>query len=74
MSEDGGQPLDTAALQAQIDLSLSLTFDLVSSWVNIPGQTAIAGDSPNDLEIRKEFESNLHRPPKYVPELHCSML
>ena len=74
MSEDGGQPLDTAALHAQIDLSLSLTFDLVSSWVNVPGQTAITGDSPNDVEIRKEFESNLHRPPKYVLELYCSML
>lgn len=61
MSEDGDQPLDTAALQAQIDLSLSLTFDLVSSWVDVPGRT---GDSSNETESRKEFEANLHRPPK----------
>lgn len=64
MSEEEGHPVDTTALQAQIDLSLSLTFDLVSSWVNVPGQSTITNGSPNGAESQRELEMMLHRPPK----------
>jgi len=38
------------------------------SWVNVPGQNAIAGDSASGVETRKEFVSNLHRLPDQVLE------
>lgn len=67
---DENPGIDTAALQAQIDLSLSLTFDLVSSWMNEPSANGSkstlaqnAASKQEDDEYQKELESFLHRPP-----------
>ncbi|KAF8306461.1 hypothetical protein DL93DRAFT_2232529 [Clavulina sp. PMI_390] len=64
---DESSKIDTAALQAQIDLSLSLTFDLVSSWVDeYPASKGVSGVNQNSLrgedDYQKEIQNYLQRP------------
>lgn len=60
---DEKQPIDTVALQSQIDLSLSLTFDLVASWMNHSEGLTLGGKAQQDDDDENELESYLHRPP-----------
>lgn len=68
---DEKSPIDTEALQAQIDLSLSLTFDLVSSWMNENGSKPSSVQNTvlskqDDEEYQNELENLLQRPPTLV--------
>jgi hypothetical protein len=58
MAEDG--TVDTEALQAQIDLSMSLTHQLVSSWIK-PSQK-IRSSYNHDLEV--ELKDYMRQPPR----------
>jgi hypothetical protein len=53
--------LDNETLQAQIDLSMSLTLDMVSSWVK-RSEGSILRDDDDDEEEQRELEQYLHRP------------
>lgn len=56
--------IDTEALQAQIDLSLSFTEDLVSSWIK--PSTKVAQKLRSDIDA--ELKEYMRRPPRY--EIH----
>lgn len=59
--------VDADALQAQIDLSMSLTFDMVSSWMKVPeGSKLLENDDDDDEMAQKELEQYLRRPNTYV--------
>lgn len=55
---------DLSTLQAQIDLSMSVAHDMISSWVK-PSKQQVARPKKDDVEeILKEY---IHRPPRYAP-------
>lgn len=54
-----GEDIDTDALQSQIDMSMSLIHDLVSSWVK-PSQNVTTNSAA------KELEEYMRRPPRYA--------
>ncbi|KAK0468133.1 uncharacterized protein EV420DRAFT_1635390 [Desarmillaria tabescens] len=53
--------IDLETLQAQIDLSMSLTHDLVSSWVK---STPNSNKSSSSKSIEKILREEIHRPPR----------
>lgn len=53
--------IDTETLQSQIDLSMSLVHNLVTSWVK-PSQKS----NTKSLNAQKELEEYMRRPPRYV--------
>lgn len=53
--------IDLEALQAQIDLSLAHTKELVSSWIK-----PSASSSKTRKNVDKEIEEILRRPPRYA--------
>jgi hypothetical protein len=60
---------DLESIQAQIDLSMSLAYDLVSTWMN-PRKDIVAQLPP--LDSMKELEEYSRRPARYV--LRMSLL
>lgn len=69
MSDGTNKPIDAEALQAQIDLSLSLTFDLVASWMTPASASGSGSATRNGVNAASddadeiELEHYLHRPP-----------
>lgn len=63
--------IDTEALQAQIDLSMSFAQDLVSSWVK-PSTKPSNNSYAKNLEA--ELRDIMRRPPRYVIFLKPSLL
>ena len=59
----GEDEIDTEALQAQIDLSMSFAQDLVTSWIK-PSHKLVL-NSHKDTE--RELQEYMRRPPRYVP-------
>lgn len=57
-----GDDIDTETLQSQIDLSMSLVHNLVSSWMK-PSQKASIVSSNT---AQKELEEYMRRPPRYA--------
>jgi hypothetical protein len=58
-ASEGGD-IDTETLQSQIDLSMSLVHNLVSSWMKPSQQVgAMSSDS-----AQKELEEYMRRPPR----------
>ena len=75
----GEQPVDLDALQAQIDLSMSLTEELVSSWISASPKISkgsnvngFGSNAPGPFRLRahekleKELQEYMKRPPRYV--------
>lgn len=56
--------LDFDALQAQIDLSMSTTDQLVSSWIQ-PSVTKSTKVGSSHKTTEKEIQEYLRRPPRY---------
>lgn len=64
MAQHEAPQVDLDALQAQINLSMSLTEDLVSSWIRpIAKNLTKPGQSSKTTE--KELQEYLRRPPRY---------
>jgi len=57
----GGEDIDSETLQSQIDISMTLVHDLVSSWV--PSQEVRTKSTNN---AQKELEKYMRRPPRYA--------
>jgi hypothetical protein len=57
-----GDDIDTEALQSQIDLSMSLVHNIVSSWMK-PSQKGGAKSNDN---AHQELEEYMRRPPRYA--------
>ena len=57
-----GEDIDVEALQAQIDLSNSIAFDLVSSWMK-PTTSNTMAESVSQV-IARELEEHAKRPPR----------
>ncbi|KIK67934.1 hypothetical protein GYMLUDRAFT_238118 [Collybiopsis luxurians FD-317 M1] len=53
--------IDVEALQAQIDLSMSVTNDLVSSWINTPLKSKSSSYNQN---LEAELKEYMRRPPR----------
>ncbi|KAK0206330.1 hypothetical protein DFS33DRAFT_580802 [Desarmillaria ectypa] len=60
MAADNGE-IDLETLQAQIDLSMSFTHDLVSSWVK---STPNSNKSSSSKSMKKILQEEMHRPPR----------
>lgn len=54
-------------LQAQIDMSLAFTQNLLASWLK-PTEGKLPSSKSRNNE--KELEEYMRRPPRYVP-IHC---
>lgn len=71
MDEDA---IDTEALQAQIDLSMSFAQNLVSSWI----QPHKIPRNPRKKDLEKELSEYMQRPARYdalfSPELILNLL
>jgi len=57
------EDIDAVALQAQIDLSLAATHNLVSSWMGKPATTQM---SSKQLALETELKEYMKRPPRYA--------
>lgn len=62
------EDIDLEALQAQIDLSLAHTKELVSSWLTPTQGNAFSSKSKSNTD--KEIEEILRRPPRHVETKH----
>ena len=66
------QPVDLDALQAQINMAMAETEELVSSWIqSSPGSKQSGGTVKRPKkksfeEMEKELKEYLRRPPRYV--------
>ena len=56
--------MDSEAIQSQIDLSLSLAYDMVSSWMKKPATVHQTASSSAIREAQKEAEEHMYRPPR----------
>ena len=65
--EQEDNEVDTETLQSQIDLSMSLVHDLVSSWV----KPAPGGTKQSNYDAQKDLEEYMRRPARCV---FCSIL
>ena len=65
--EQEDNEVDTETLQSQIDLSMSLVHDLVSSWV----KPAPRGTKQSNYDAQKDLEEYMRRPARCV---FCSIL
>lgn len=63
--EQEDSEMDSETLQSQIDLSMSLVHDLVSSWVKpTPG-----GAKQSNYDAQKDLEEYMRRPARCVHHL-----
>ena len=60
---EDGAPVDLEALQAQINMSMSVIQDLATSWLN-PSYKVKRTSAPIDVD--KEIEEYIKRPPRCV--------
>lgn len=65
MAQSEAIHVDLEALQAQINLSMSLTEELVSSWVR-PANKNSSQPGPSSGNPEKELQEYLRRPPRCV--------
>lgn len=63
LSEGAKNAVDLEALQAQIDLSMALTDQLVSSW--LPKSAPIKANEKKAKALEAELQDVLRRPPRY---------
>lgn len=63
MAQHEENTVDLDALQAQIDLSMAFTEELVASWIR-PGFGASSKATQNSDAIDKELQDYLRRPPR----------
>jgi hypothetical protein len=58
------EEMDIEAIQAQIDLSNSIAYDLVSSWMKpTPSSSKIDAESVSKV-VARELEEHAKRPPR----------
>ena len=62
--------IDAESLQAQIDMSMSLIQNLVSSWMK-PSESK-KSTKPSNMETEKELEELMRRPPRCVLHTQCA--
>ncbi|KAI5116352.1 hypothetical protein M0805_003803 [Coniferiporia weirii] len=63
MAQDGAAAVDLETLQAQVDLSMAVTNELVSSWIH-PSLKTRAPPGAAIREAEKELQDLLRRPPR----------
>ncbi|KAF9516030.1 hypothetical protein BS47DRAFT_1341355 [Hydnum rufescens UP504] len=61
---EGTQEMDSEAIQSQIELSFSLAYDMVSSWMKKPATAHQIEPSSAIREAQKEAEEFMYRPPR----------
>jgi len=63
--EEPNNDIDTETLQAQIDLAMAQTQNLVASW--LPASSgSLTQSSSRAAETEAELQALLRRPPRYV--------
>ena len=68
--EEPNNDIDTETLQAQIDLAMAETQNLIASW--LPGSSSsgsLTQSSSRTAEAEAELQALLRRPPRYVNPL-----
>jgi len=60
------EEIDVEALQAQIDLSNSIAYDLVSSWMKPTPPSKKKDTGSVSKSIARELEEHAKRPPRLV--------
>lgn len=69
MADPADDDIDLETLQAQIDMSLAFTQELVASWIKPIAGSSSHAQSKGSADAEKELEQLLRRPPRYLSAL-----
>jgi hypothetical protein len=64
--EEPNNDIDTETLQAQIDLAMAHTQNLIASWLPASSGSLTQSSSSRAAETEAELQVLLRRPPRYV--------
>lgn len=73
---DSDSDIDAETLQAEINMSMAYTQDIVSGWMKASGATSVSANGSGSgsaagkkRDVEKELEEFMKRPPRCAPFL-----